>query len=240
MVALNGQHCDADTVLLAAHVVLVQSCTAPIVCPISWAITFHSVDVLAITLAPLTVDVSCVCASITHSCPSQAKPTDAPVSQVVRSVHSAFESERVPRQAEKRFSRSSIVTLLEQGTFHSAVDGAVPGQFASVITSVERPSVMLNVLSNKFELPASQSLTPPKTKPCRKMPAKIKKKKKKTYAELICEMILALANSVVENSAVYVQSVATPISATCRVVGHPSVLPIVVLRLTPAEFPDPP
>lgn len=165
VVALNGQHCDADTVLLAAHVVLVQSCTAPIVCPISWAITFHSVDVLAITLAPLTVDVSCVCASITHSCPSQAKPTDAPVSQVVRSVHSAFESERVPRQAEKRFSRSSIVTLLEQGTFHSAVDGAVPGQFASVMTSVERPSVMLNVLSNKSELPASQSLTPPKTKP---------------------------------------------------------------------------
>lgn len=55
-VVLSGQHIDAAAILLDAEQVgPVQSCTAPMVWPISCAMTFHSVEVLAITLAPLTV-----------------------------------------------------------------------------------------------------------------------------------------------------------------------------------------
>lgn len=153
MVALSGQHMEAAIVLEAVHVVDVQSCTAPIVCPISCAMTFHSVEVLAMTLAPLTVWVPWAIASFSHNCPSHAKPTEAPVSQVVNNVQRAFESLfRVPRHAENKLRRSSIVWLLVHGTFHSAVDGAVPGQVASLMTSEDKPSVMLNVFSNKLEL----------------------------------------------------------------------------------------
>jgi hypothetical protein len=58
-----------------------------------------------------------------------------------------------------------------------------------------------------------------------------------TDAELRIEMMLALADSVELKTAVYVQSVATPTRATFRVEGQPAVDPMLVVRLTPAEFP---
>jgi hypothetical protein len=51
----SGQHCCAATVVPSLHVELVQSCTAPNVCPTSCAMTSHSVFVLTMTLAPDTV-----------------------------------------------------------------------------------------------------------------------------------------------------------------------------------------
>lgn len=144
---------DAAIVLAVVHAVDVQSCTAPIVCPISCAMTFHSVEVLATTFAPLTVCVSWIIASFSQSCPSHAKPTEGPVSHVVNNVHRAFESLfRVPLQAENMLRRVSIVTLLVHGTFQGAVAGADPGQLASLIMRDDKPRVMLKVLSNKLEL----------------------------------------------------------------------------------------
>lgn len=42
------------------------------------------------------------------------------------------------------------------GTFQSAVDGAVPGQEASLRTRADKPRVILKVLSNKLELEYGQ------------------------------------------------------------------------------------
>ena len=58
-------------------------------------------------------------------------------------------------------------------------------------------------------------------------------------AEFTTLIIFSLVVSVELNDAVYVQSVATPIKATFLVVGHPSVLPMVDRRFTPAELPPP-
>jgi len=55
VVELRGQHCCALTTWLLAQVEESQSCTAPKVCPDSWAMTCHSVLVLATMLAPLTI-----------------------------------------------------------------------------------------------------------------------------------------------------------------------------------------
>lgn len=56
---------------------------------------------------------------VLHNWPSQANPTEEPVSQVVNNVHKAILSSlRLPRHSEKRFNRDSIVAEPPQGTFH--------------------------------------------------------------------------------------------------------------------------
>ena len=154
VVELRGQHMEAEAEL-PTQVEAVQSWTAPMVWPISWAITLHSVDVRATTLTPLTKEPSSelVVASLWQSWPSHARPTDEPVSQVVRRVHRARLSlERWPLHWENRFRRVSMVVLSLQGTFHLVASGAVAGQLALLMTSCERPRVMLKVLSYRFDL----------------------------------------------------------------------------------------
>lgn len=208
--ALRGQHCCAATVLPSLQVVDVQSCTAPKVWPVSWAMTCHSVEVRTTTLAELTVSLpdeeDDVVAVLTQAWPNHASPTADPVAQVLSKVQYAFVSLRSPRQPEKRFSLSWIV-VVPQAIFQGADAGAVAGHAASLMVRFCSPSVMLKLSSY-----------------C-------------TEAELICVMMFDRAASWEAKSAVYVQSVATPINATFRVVGHPLVSPIVLVKLTPAPLP---
>ena len=100
-----------------------------------------------------------------------------------------------------------MVTLSLQPTFQGAEVDAVAGQVASLTVRFNSPRVMLKLSSYWTE------------------------------AELRIEMTLARADAVELKTAVYVQSVATPTSATFRVEGQPAVDPILVVKLTPAEFP---
>ena len=106
-----------------------QLTIAPKLCPISCAMTCHSVRPAVETAVPETTDGLEPDAVCWQSVASQAMPTSEPVGQPLMRCHRPAPSSPLsPRHWEKRDRRSLRVTESEHATFQGASDGAVLGQ----------------------------------------------------------------------------------------------------------------
>lgn len=141
---LNGQQRSPPLAVLPEQPV-VQSWTAPKLCPISCAITCHSAGVLTTTLAE---GVDLLRPESLHTVPIQAIPTVEAELQEVSNVQTAFTpSLDCALHVEKDWSRSPMLVVELHWTFQGVDVDVVEGQSRSLIVRFRTLREMLKLSS---------------------------------------------------------------------------------------------